>query len=70
MGLLQGIFKARDKPQNTLNSSWYTFFFGTASSGKDNMGKEVGNGIYFALLSNVSDQHSVQKLIRIHNGIP
>ncbi|WP_322354500.1 phage portal protein [Dehalococcoides sp.] len=34
MGLLQGIFKARDKPQNTLNSSWYTFFFGTASSGK------------------------------------
>ena len=34
MGILQGIFKARDKPQNTLNSSWYTFFFGTASSGK------------------------------------
>jgi HK97 family phage portal protein len=34
MGILTGIFKARDKPQNTLNSSWYTFFFGTASSGK------------------------------------
>lgn len=34
MGILQGIFKARDKPQNSLSSSWYTFLFGTTSSGK------------------------------------
>ncbi|OJU11628.1 MAG: phage portal protein [Clostridiales bacterium 43-6] len=34
MGILQGIFKARDKPKDALGGSRYSFFFGSASSGK------------------------------------
>ena len=34
MGIFQGIFKARDKPKNTLGGSRYNFFFGSTSSGK------------------------------------
>jgi HK97 family phage portal protein len=34
MTLSSALFRSRDKPKNTLNSSWYTFLFGTASSGK------------------------------------
>lgn len=34
MGILQGIFKARDKPKNTLGGSPYSFFFGSTSAGK------------------------------------
>ena len=34
MGILQGIFKARDKPKNTLSGSYYSFFFGSTSAGK------------------------------------
>lgn len=33
-GILQGIFKARDKPKNTLSGSYYSFFFGSTSAGK------------------------------------
>ena len=34
MGIFQGIFKARDKPKDTLGGSRYNFFFGSTSSGK------------------------------------
>ena len=34
MGILQGIFKARDKPKNALGGSHYSFFFGNTSAGK------------------------------------
>ncbi|HQM02075.1 MAG TPA: phage portal protein [Ruminococcus flavefaciens] len=34
MGIFHGIFKARDKPKNTLGGSRYNFFFGSTSSGK------------------------------------
>jgi len=34
MGILQGIFKARDKPKNALGGSPYSFFFGSTSAGK------------------------------------
>ncbi len=34
MGILQGIFKARDKPKDALGGSRYSFFFGSTSAGK------------------------------------
>ncbi|MGI6497555.1 MAG: phage portal protein [Oscillospiraceae bacterium] len=34
MGILQGIFKARDKPKDSLGGSRYSFFFGSTSAGK------------------------------------
>lgn len=34
MGILQGIFKARDKPKNALGGSRYSFFFGNTNAGK------------------------------------
>ena len=34
MGILQGIFKARDKPQDALGGSRYSFFFGSTCAGK------------------------------------
>jgi HK97 family phage portal protein len=34
MNIFQGIFKARDKPKDTLSGSRYNFFFGSTSSGK------------------------------------
>ena len=34
MGILQGIFKARDKPQDSMGSSRYSFFFGGTTAGK------------------------------------
>ena len=34
MGILSGIFKSRDKPQNTTSSSAYRFFIGGSSSGE------------------------------------
>ena len=34
MGFFQGIFKARDKPKDSLTGSYYTFLFGSTTSGK------------------------------------
>lgn len=34
MGLLSGLFKARDKPKNSMIGSAYSFFFGGTLSGK------------------------------------
>ena len=34
MGILQGIFKARDKPKDSLGGSRYNFFFGGTTAGK------------------------------------
>lgn len=34
MGILQGIFKTRDKPKDALGGSRYSFFFGSTSAGK------------------------------------
>jgi HK97 family phage portal protein len=34
MNIFQGIFKARDKPSDTLSGSRYNFFFGSTSAGK------------------------------------
>jgi len=34
VGILQGIFKARDKPKDALGGSRYSFFFGSTSAGK------------------------------------
>jgi len=34
MNIFQGIFKARDKPKDTLGGSRYNFFFGSTSAGK------------------------------------
>ncbi len=34
MGILVGIFKSRDKPQNATSGSTYRFFTGGSSSGK------------------------------------
>ena len=34
MNIFQGIFKARDKPSDTLGGSRYNFFFGSTSAGK------------------------------------
>lgn len=34
MGIIQGIFKARDKPKDALGGSRYSFFFGSTSAGK------------------------------------
>ena len=33
MGILNGLFKSRDKPQNSIGSGW-SFLFGSTSSGK------------------------------------
>lgn len=35
MGILSGVFKSRDKPQNTTSGSAYRFFIGGSSSGKN-----------------------------------
>ena len=35
MGILSGIFKSRDKPQNATSGSAYRFFIGASSSGKN-----------------------------------
>jgi len=34
MGIFTGLFKSRDKPQNSYDSPSYTYFFGRANSGK------------------------------------
>lgn len=34
MGILDGLFRSRDKPQNRTSGSAYSFFLGTSSSGK------------------------------------
>jgi HK97 family phage portal protein len=34
MGILQDLFRSRDKPQNALGGSRYSFFYGNTSSGK------------------------------------
>jgi len=34
MNILQGIFKARDKPKDSLSGSYYSFFFGGTTAGK------------------------------------
>jgi phage portal protein BeeE len=34
MGILQSIFKARDKPKDALGGSRYSFFFGGSTAGK------------------------------------
>lgn len=34
MGILSGIFKSRDKPQNATSGSAYRFFLGGSTSGK------------------------------------
>ncbi len=34
MGILEGIFRARDKPKDSLSGSRYSFFFGGTTSGK------------------------------------
>ena len=34
MGIFKGIFKARDKPKDSLNGSRYSFFFGGTTAGK------------------------------------
>jgi len=34
MGILQGLFKARDKPKDSLGGSRYSFFFGGTTAGK------------------------------------
>jgi HK97 family phage portal protein len=34
VGILQGIFKARDKPKDSLSGSRYSFFFGGTTAGK------------------------------------
>lgn len=34
MGIFTGMFKSRDKPQNSYDSPSYTYFFGRANSGK------------------------------------
>ena len=35
MGILQGIFKSRDKPQNATSGSAYRFFMGGSAAGKN-----------------------------------
>lgn len=35
MGILSGIFKARDKPENRTAGSAYTFYMGGSTSGKN-----------------------------------
>ena len=34
MSIFSGLFKSRDKPQNSYDSPSYTYFFGRANSGK------------------------------------
>jgi hypothetical protein len=34
MGIIKGIFKARDKPKDSLSRSRYGFLFGGTTSGK------------------------------------
>ncbi len=34
MNILSGLFRSRDKPQNSLSASRYSFFFGATTSGK------------------------------------
>ena len=34
VGLLQGLFKAPDKPKGSLGVSRYSYFFGSTSAGK------------------------------------
>ena len=34
MGIIKGIFKARDKPKDSLSGSRYSFFFGGTTAGK------------------------------------
>jgi phage portal protein BeeE len=34
MNIFRGIFKARDKPKDSLGGSRYSFFFGNTSAGK------------------------------------
>ena len=34
MGIFTGLFKSRDKPQNSYDSPSYTYFFGRSNAGK------------------------------------
>ena len=34
MGIFSGLFKSRDKPQNSYDSPSYTYFFGRSNAGK------------------------------------
>lgn len=34
MGILSGLFKSRDKPENKLSNNSHSFFVGQSSSGK------------------------------------
>ena len=34
MGILSGLFRSRDKPQNRTSGSAYSFFFGGSAAGK------------------------------------
>mgnify|MGYP000963524962 CR=1 FL=1 len=44
MGILSGIFKARDKPTNSTNGSAYRFLFGGTNYGRT--GQFTGKGIF------------------------
>ena len=35
MGIFSGLFKSRDKPQNSYDSPSYTYFFGRSNAGKE-----------------------------------
>lgn len=34
MGVLSGLFRSRDKPENQMSGSSYSFFLGNSASGK------------------------------------
>ena len=55
MGILTGIFKSRDKPQNATSGSAYRFFTGGSSSGKNvNERSAMQMTPYLATINNLS----------------
>ena len=59
MGIFTGLFKSRDKPQNSYDSPSYTYFFGRANSGK----RVMAAGQW--LLTEPARRHKPQYAVRL-----
>lgn len=66
MGILQGIFKPLDKPQDALGGSRYCFFFGNTSAGKP-VNEQTAmqmTAVYSCVSSMVPGNETAKTLIR------
>lgn len=74
MGILSGIFKSRDKPQNATSGSAYRFFIGGSCSG-ENLGyrrlcRESVLWNHYSCIEMVLEHHSVGNSIPLEYHIP